>query len=209
MTQKIENIENNKNSAIEIIDTTDTSRIVCCGIDLGTTFTSASILKNIDDIPRMIEDVAGGKYIDSCVYFGDDDDAKKDPIVGKIAKEKPNKEMLIYDAKRTIGLKYDDCDVPLKLKDYPFNTKKDEEHGGVQYVLEYEDGSKTIKTPVDIASLILVHMREIIMQRVDPDAILKVTVTTPDFFQSDRKRSTMTAGIFIYLYILLRICVAC
>merc|ERR1712159_748146 len=89
----------------------------CIGIDLGTTFSCCSVMKNGQ--VQIIENQMGNRTTPSYVAF-----TKKGRKIGDAAKNQAarNPKNTIFDAKRLIGRKTSDMSVQKDMKLWPFEV---------------------------------------------------------------------------------------
>merc|ERR1719414_159695 len=159
------------------------------GIDLGTTFSVASILQ-YDNI-EVISNAHGNQITPSVVYYSD----KNEPaLVGEQAESHQQKEpkRVLTGVKRLIGRPYDD---PVVKK----------ESSSVMYDIAKLDGMAAVsvdKKVISIASVSSEILRSIkrnvqkYLDTTDLDKSLpvKTVVTVPAYFNDNQRKETMTAA---------------
>ena len=109
------------------------------GIDLGTTFSLVSIIKN--ENPVIVRDKSGKNSIPSIVNF----------------QKNAAPKMTVFDSKRMLGRKYNDDHIQELKKRWPFNIERSES-GGILICL---DGIEKKYQPYEISGEILKHITEV------------------------------------------------
>ena len=158
------------------------------GIDLGTTFSCASVLRNgrIVIIPNH---ETGERVTPSVVSF-----SEKDRLIGQAAKNQITKNYIntIYDAKRLIGRKFDEEIVQKDIKLWPFKVEKDNNSNRPLIVIKLKD--KVEKYPAErISSMILGKIKNIAEEYLDKE-IKKAIITVPAYFNESQREATRDAG---------------
>ena len=126
------------------------------GIDLGTTFSCASIFQNGKSI--IILNDLGERITPSYVSFFKNNER----LVGTLAKERIiEKQKIIYSSKRLIGRKYQDEEIQNDIKYLPFKIIEDKKRERVKIKLEnLGDLIKTEYYPEEILSMILQKIKK-------------------------------------------------
>jgi molecular chaperone DnaK len=150
------------------------------GIDLGTSESVVSVFEAGQTV--VIANSEGDRTTPSVVSFGDDGERK----IGKPAKRQAitNPKKTVYEIKRFIGNKYDECS---------------QEINRVTYEVVNENGLPKVKindrnfTPEEISSIILQKMKktaeEYLGEKVD-----KCVVTVPAYFNDSQRQATKDAA---------------
>lgn len=156
------------------------------GIDLGTTFSCASVFRN--GTHEIIPNTQGNRTTPSYVAFTDGE-----TLVGDAAKNQAssNPKNTIHDAKRLIGRKYSDQQTQKDMQHWSFNVVP--EKGDKPYLKVTKDGKDKTYAPEQISALILEKIKN------DASAYLgeKVTdavVTVPAYFNDAQRQATKDAG---------------
>ena len=159
------------------------------GIDLGTTYSCASIFKNNNYI--IIPNELGERITPSFVSFFEDNER----LIGTLAKERIlKKQTIVFNSKRFIGRSYKDKEIQSDLKYLPFNLIEDKGRDRVKIKLE---GLGTLLRdeyhPEEISAMILKKIKE------DAEFYLKrdlkeVVITTPAYFNQKQRISTKQAA---------------
>ena len=104
------------------------------GIDLGTTYSCASIM--IDKNIIMIRNSLGSTTTPSFIAFMN----KYEVYVGELAKLLPsNAKNIIYNTKRLIGKNIDDKEIKEIMKNLSFNLKEDKESKLLKIELDFSN----------------------------------------------------------------------
>ncbi|KAJ2398395.1 ATPase with role in protein import into the ER [Coemansia sp. RSA 2603] len=124
------------------------------GIDLGTTYSCVAVHKN--GRVEIIANEQGSRITPSWVAFTADGER----LIGDAAKNQApsNPENTIFDAKRLIGLRFDDKEVKRDMKHWPFDViNKD---GKPNFRVSVK-GDKRTFSPEEISAMVLGKMKEI------------------------------------------------
>ena len=168
------------------------------GIDLGTTHSCVSIIKN--GKVEIIEDKSTGeRRIPSMVCFKENGEI----LVGNSAKsnmiEYP--ESTIFDSKRLIGLKFKNKAVQKDIKNWPFKVIEDKKTGKPQYDIKIGNEEKKF-FPEEIASNILDYIKKYAEKSNDDKPIKKAIITVPANFENNQRLMTIEAAKKIGLNII-------
>ena len=158
----------------------------CIGIDLGTTNSCVGIWQN--NAVEIIANDQGARTTPSYVAF-----TEHERIIGNGAKSQAaqNPTNTVYDAKRLIGMNYNDSKVQSDLKHLSYDVKADS--GGKPIIhVQFKNEAKQFK-PEEISSMILTKMKE------TAEAFLGTTVnnaviTVPAYFNDSQRQATKDAG---------------
>jgi L1 cell adhesion molecule like protein len=159
---------------------------ICIGIDLGTTNSCVGIWQNSN--VEIIANDQGMRTTPSYVAFND-----HERIVGNGAKSQSaqNPKNTVYDAKRLIGMKYNDSKVQSDLKHLTYDVKPDSNDKPIIHVT-YMGESKQFK-PEEISAMILTKMKETAETYLG-HSVQKAVITVPAYFNDSQRQSTKDAG---------------
>ncbi len=157
------------------------------GIDLGTTYTCAAVMRNnkIEVIPNS----QGKRLIPSCVSF-----KENKRFIGEAAKLKSlsNLNNTIYSIKRIIGRNYSDEIVQKDIKLWPFKVIKDSLKDKPLIEIEY-NGEKQKYYPQQISGMVLGYVKNYAEDYIGKE-IKKAVITVPAYFNEAQKKATKEAG---------------
>lgn len=155
------------------------------GIDLGTTNSAISIIKN--GRCEVICDEYGNRTIPSVVSY-----TNSDIYIGLDAKKQINlnPEHSFYETKRFIGKKYSDYGVQKDIEfcSYNISTNKDD---NIVFKTSLET-RKEYYTPEEIASNILIKLKTMAEDNLDC-TIDKAVITVPSYFNDSQRQATKDA----------------
>lgn len=160
---------------------------ICIGIDLGTTNSCVGVWQN--GTVEIIANDQGLRTTPSYVAFTDNE-----RIIGNGAKTQSahNPTNTVYDAKRLIGLKYNDTKVQSDVKHFTYNVKPDLNDKPIIHV-SHKGESKQFK-PEEISSMILVKMKET-AEAFLGHSVTSAVITVPAYFNDAQRQATKDAGI--------------
>tara|TARA_X000000950_G_scaffold288035_1_gene402943 strand:- start:269 stop:2164 length:1896 start_codon:yes stop_codon:yes gene_type:complete len=167
---------------------------ICIGIDLGTTNSCVGIWQH--NTVEIIANDQGMRTTPSYVAFND-----HERIIGNGAKSQSaqNPKNTIYDAKRLIGMKYNDSKVQSDLKHITYDVKPDSNDKPIIHV-SYMGENKQFK-PEEISAMILTKMKETAEIYLG-HSVSKAVITVPAYFNDSQRQSTKDAGIIAGLEVL-------
>lgn len=150
------------------------------GIDLGTTYSCVAVMEG--GKPVVIASAEGLRTTPSVVAF-----KGSERLVGVTAKRQSitNAENTIYSSKRFIGRKF--SEVGSEIKIVPFHVVEGPSGNAVF------DVSGKIITPEEVASYILIKMKETAEAYLG-ETVTEAVVTTPAYFNDSQRQSTKDAG---------------
>ncbi|KAI5165285.1 heat shock 70kDa protein 1/8 [Nematocida sp. ERTm5] len=157
------------------------------GIDLGTTNSCMSIMQN--GKAEIIINRAGGRTTPSIVAFTDNE-----VLVGEAAANNARNDPAntVYDAKRLIGLKFNDPNVQKDITHWPFKvTTKGEENKPVIQVTH--KGTIHEYYPEQVSSLVLTYLKKCAEEYLG-GTVSKAVITVPAYFKNDQRELTKEAG---------------
>jgi L1 cell adhesion molecule like protein len=156
----------------------------CIGIDLGTTYSCAAVLR--DGKPQTIPNDLGELTTPSCVAFTNDQ-----RLIGKPAKKQAprNPANTVYDIKRFIGRRTDDEDVQDDKKHVLFKIVDKDGNPAVE--VEFKRETKTF-TPEEISSMILSKLRKAAESYLEK-TVQHVVITVPAYFGNSQREATKAA----------------
>jgi len=163
------------------------------GIDLGTTYSCVGVWQN--DRVEIVSNDQGNRTTPSWVAF-----TSTERLIGEAAKNQVsgNPENTIFDAKRLIGLPFDDK-----------NIQKDIEHLSAKVInlkskpnfqVMYKDEQKTF-SPEEISAMVLGKMKEIAEAYMGME-IKDAVITVPAYFNDSQRQATKDAGAIAGLNVL-------
>ena len=178
---------------------------IILGIDLGTTYSCASIM--LDEHIIMIENSLGLRTTPSYVCF-----FERDKIcLGELAKLQPSYEYknIIYNTKRLLGRNIDDKEIKEIIPDLPFIVEQDKKLNQLKINLNFKNPNNNntiIETfyPEQISALILkkiindseYYLRKLIKKEIK---IKKAVITVPAYFNQKQREATKQAAEIINL----------
>lgn len=165
------------------------------GIDMGTTYSSIAITRNISTPGELLQDKDSNHHIPSYVYYDENGNAS----VGQRAVSQ-DPECTIYDNKRFLGQHYDQ--IQNYIENYPFEIMKDPQSKFVVYKLQ-SNGKTHHKKPLEVARDQFCHYGDIIKERTEYDDQMGITVTHPAYFDTKQKYFTVQAGKLLSLFVIL------
>ena len=159
---------------------------ICIGIDLGTTNSCVGIWQNNN--VEIIANDQGNRTTPSFVAF-----TEHERIIGNGAKNQSaqNPKNTVYDAKRLIGLNFNDEKVQSDIKHFSYDVKCN--NGKPVINVEYQNESKSFK-PEEISSMILIKMKEIAESYLGSN-VTSAVITVPAYFNDAQRQATKDAGI--------------
>ncbi|KAJ2864721.1 ATPase with role in protein import into the ER [Coemansia aciculifera] len=165
------------------------------GIDLGTTYSCVAVHKN--GRVEIIANEQGNRITPSWVAFTADGER----LIGDAAKNQApnNPENTIFDAKRLIGLRYDDKEVKRDMKHWPFKVVSKE--GGKPNFRVDVKGEKRDFSPEEISAMVLGKMKEIAEAYLNTK-VTHAVVTVPAYFSDAQRQATKDAGAIAGLNVL-------
>ncbi|KHJ80310.1 hypothetical protein OESDEN_20016, partial [Oesophagostomum dentatum] len=124
------------------------------GIDLGTTYSCVGVFR--DGRVEIIPNEHGNRTTPSYVAF-----TNTGFLVGDAAKNQVamNPHNTVFDIKRLIGRKFDDIEVQMDMKEWPFKVISGE--GSRAAVQVQYKGETNVFAPEEISSMVLLRMKEI------------------------------------------------
>ncbi|KAJ2348660.1 ATPase with role in protein import into the ER [Coemansia sp. RSA 2671] len=165
------------------------------GIDLGTTYSCVAVHKN--GRVEIIANEQGNRITPSWVAFTADGER----LIGDAAKNQApnNPENTIFDAKRLIGLRYDDKEVKRDMKHWPFKIVS-KEGGKPNFRIDVK-GEKRDFSPEEISAMVLGKMKEIAEAYLNTK-VTHAVVTVPAYFSDAQRQATKDAGAIAGLNVL-------
>jgi molecular chaperone DnaK len=160
------------------------------GIDLGTTNSCVAIRDN-DGTYKVIFNEKGKNTTPSVLLFDKEGKLQK---VGEEAKKEAilNPELVIYEAKRLIGRKFNSKDKEVQefSKIAPFEIIEKKEKDGAAWV---KVGEKEY-SPQQISAFILQKMKKIAEDFLEGEKVKKAVITVPAYFSDAQRQATKDAG---------------
>lgn len=166
------------------------SSVPAIGIDLGTTFSCASVYRR--GRPELIPNAEGDRLTPSIVYFNPKTGVAS---VGQIADELlpqcPKNGLL--DAKRIIGRKYDDEFISryTNANEVHFTLVRGNDE---QAAFEIEVSGKTIiKKPEEVSAEVLNYLKNSASDYLGEN-VTKAVISVPAYFSNAQRKATKTAA---------------
>jgi len=160
---------------------------IAIGIDLGTTYSCVGVYQN-----KRVEIIAndqGNRTMPSYVGFTD-----TERLIGESAKNAAmnNPTNTIYDAKRLIGMNYDDPSIADDLRNFSFEVVN---RGNKPYVKAKYLGENKEFTPEEISAMVLTKMKQTAQNYLGSAYEVKdAVITVPAYFNDAQRRATKDAG---------------
>ena len=170
------------------------------GIDLGTTYSCASVM--LDHRIVIIENSLGQRITPSYVCF-----LKSNEIcVGELAKLQPSHEYknIIYNSKRLLGRNINDKEIKEIVTDLPFEIRQDDELDQLKININFKDEGNKRFYPEQISALILkkiISDSEYYLQRLLNKHlnIRNAVITVPAYFNQKQREATYQSAKIINL----------
>ena len=173
------------------------------GIDLGTTYSSASII--LDDKIIVIENSLGKRTTPSFVLFLYEKEEKKEEeknkvCVGELAKLQPSyKKNIIYNSKRLIGKNINDIEIQSIKQNLAFEIKEDNAYNLLKIKVNEDE-----YYPDQISGMILkkivsdseYHLSKLIWKTIK---IKNSVITAPAYFNHKQRKAILNAANIINL----------
>lgn len=159
---------------------------ICIGIDLGTTNSCVGVWQN--NGVEIIANDQGARTTPSYVAFTDNE-----RIIGNGAKSQSaqNPTNTIYDAKRLMGMKYNDPKVQSDIKHFGYEVKSGKDDIPTIHA-EFKGEKKQFK-PEEISSMILTKMKETAESFLG-QSVSSAVITVPAYFNDAQRQATKDAG---------------
>lgn len=160
-------------------------KITCFGLDLGTTYSACGIYQN--GKVEIIANDQGNRITPSYVSF-----TSEERLIGDPAKNMSgsNPKNTVYDAKRLIGLSYDDPIVQKEIKNLTYTIVNKNNKPLIE--VEYKNETK-IFTPEEISSMVISKMRETVESYLGYE-VKNVVITVPAYFNNSQREATKDAA---------------
>lgn len=165
------------------------------GIDLGTTYSCVGVWMN--DRVEIISNDQGNRTTPSWVAFAETGER----LVGEGAKNQVtmNPENTIFDAKRLIGLSYDDKTVQSDIEHMSAKVIK-ADNGKPLFEVQHK-GETLRLAPEEVSAMVLTKMKET-AEAYTGTTIKKAVITVPAYFNDAQRQATKDAGIIAGLEVL-------
>jgi len=163
------------------------------GIDLGTTYSCVAVQRG--GKVEIIANDQGNRITPSWVAFTDDE-----RLVGDAAKNQAaqNPVNTVFDAKRMMGRTFDDKDVQMDRKHWPFKLAN---KGGKPMIQVDHRGDTKDFTPEEISAMVLTKMKETAEAYLG-HKVTHAVVTVPAYFNDAQRAATKDAGTIAGLTVL-------
>ncbi|ORX43219.1 heat shock protein 70 [Piromyces finnis] len=143
---------------------------IVIGIDLGTTYSCVAVWRS--NHAEVIANDLGNRTTPSYVGFTS------------------NERLIVYDAKRLIGRKYEDPEIQSDMKYWPFKVIEKYKNPYIQ--VKYKNEIKNF-THEEISSMILTKLKECAQDYLGGE-VTDVVITVPAYFNDAQRRATIDAG---------------
>lgn len=164
------------------------------GIDLGTTNSCMAVMQN--GKPEIIINKSGGRTTPSIIAFTDNEILFGE-TAGNNARNDPANT--IYDAKRLIGLRYNDENVQKDIKHWPFEVI--EAPNGMPKIKVVRNGKEDSYYPEQISGMLLKYMKDCAEDYLG-GKVTKAVITVPAYFKNNQRELTKEAGTIANLNVL-------
>lgn len=156
------------------------------GIDLGTTYSCVGVWQN--DRVEIVANDQGHRITPSWVAFPKNGDAR---LVGDAAKNQApmNPENTIFDSKRMLGRRFDECKED--IKNWPFKVINNKGNPAIQLEIK---GEKKMFAPEQISAMVLQKMKET-AETFLGEPVTDAVVTVPAYFNDAQRSATKNAGV--------------
>ena len=177
---------------------------IILGIDLGTTYSCASVM--LDENIIMIENSLGLRITPSYVWFIEPNKI----CVGELAKLQPSHECknIIYNTKRLLGRNINDKEIKEIIPDLPFDIKQDNNLNQLKVIINHNniENNNNEYYPEQISALILKKLvydsEYYLSQKLKKKIIIKnAVITVPAYFNQKQREATYQAAEIIGLNI--------
>ena len=167
--------------SINLTSGTVSKSIGVIGIDLGTTNSLIATINKESKSPYCITKEKES-IVPSAIYFGENG-----PIIGSeaIAKLVAEPENTIYSIKRLLGKSYTDIQDAKQQLNYEIIDDEDK-------LVKVKIGTKYY-SPIELSSLILKELKLIAETQLQ-EAVSKVVITVPAYFNDSQRQATRDAG---------------
>ncbi|XP_044020492.1 heat shock 70 kDa protein II-like [Aphidius gifuensis] len=157
------------------------------GIDLGTTYSCVAVWQG--GKVHIIPNAQGMKTTPSYVAF-----KGNERLIGEAAKNQAalNSSNTVFDAKRLIGRKFDEEQVQLDIKQWPFKVVSDGVENNPKIQVEFCGEVKEFN-PEEISSMVLEKMKEIAEAFLN-EKVKDAVITVPAYFNNSQRNATKVAG---------------
>ncbi|RGB28162.1 70 kDa heat shock protein 1 [Rhizophagus diaphanus] len=156
------------------------------GIDLGNAYSRVGFWIN-DDV-EIIVNKWGNRTTPSYVAFTDTGILIGEPAKNQIYRNPYN---TVFDIYRLIGCNYNDSNIQLNLKHWPFRVI---EKNGKPYVCIKYKGEEKDFAPEEILSMILVEMKETAETFLSTQ-VKNIVITVPSCFNYSQRQAVKVAGL--------------
>ena len=160
------------------------------GIDLGTTYSCVSIMRQ-DQVEIIQDSNTGKRTIPSIVCFKN----KRECLIGKSAKDNMLKypQSTMFDSKRLLGHKFSNKHVKEDIKNWPVKVVEDEKTKKAKYVIKVDNEEQEYFSE-DVASIILGYLKTYAETFEGGKEIEKAVITVPANFNSLQRKATIEAA---------------
>lgn len=158
---------------------------ISIGIDLGTTNSCVAITH--DGRPHVIPNAKGDRITPSCVAFVDNK-----ILCGEAARKLTTTKdsNIIYNAKRLMGLNFNDVQKKFDVENWTFNVVDQENR---PYIKVHQNGDDEFLPPQTISSIVIKEMIRIV-EKNQNKKVTSAVITVPASFLDMQKIATVEAA---------------
>lgn len=156
------------------------------GIDLGTTNSCVAVMQH--GKPEVIVNTTGGRTTPSIVSFTPNEILFGEPAANNARNDPKN---TVYDAKRLIGMEFDDPVVQSDIKNWPFKVVKGPT-GKPMIEVTYKEKMERYH-PENISAQLLGYLRQTAEAYLG-GPVTNAVITVPAYFQNEQRVLTKRAG---------------
>jgi heat shock protein 1/8 len=163
------------------------------GIDLGTTYSCVGVYQN--GSVEVIANDQGNRTTPSYVSF-----TEEERLIGDAAKSvsSQNPKNTVFEAKRLIGLDYNNSNLQSDMKNLPYEIVNDNGKPKIKVVVKNED---KMFTPEEISAMILSKMKSTAEGFLGGE-VKDAVITVPAYFNDAQRQATKDAGVISGLNVL-------
>uniref|UniRef100_A0AC34FVX8 Uncharacterized protein n=1 Tax=Panagrolaimus sp. ES5 TaxID=591445 RepID=A0AC34FVX8_9BILA len=158
------------------------------GIDFGTTECCAAVIRKSGPDFVVLDDVTRLRTMPSYISFDEENEKCGQIVVNRMRHQS---KYTVYDIKRIIGKK---CEEVIVDSLWPFKVISNEKEGGSVQIETYTfNGSQELKTPEEIAAVLMKHMKTC-LEAYQSKALKSAVITIPSEFTEAQIKATAEAA---------------